>query len=117
MAASLPLDPSRRQALLEAGTAAERLRQERQLLQELRQLCCGCCGALVAAAADVIRLSREGTGGAYVNAAGYVHDMVTFRRLAQGAVSYQGAAETAHSWFPGYAWTVCHCRRWVAGWW
>lgn len=37
----------------------------------------------------------------------YVHEMVTFSKV-QGLRLY-GGAETAHSWFPGYAWTIAHC--------
>jgi cereblon len=113
VSASLPLGPLRRQALLEADTAAERLRQLRSLLRGLRTLCCTGCGAGLAAAADVYAVTPEGSGGNFVNAHGYVHDMVTFKRLAHGAVSYEGGPVEEHSWFPGYAWTICYCRRWV----
>jgi hypothetical protein len=76
VAANLPLGPQQRQQLLEAGCAAQRLRAELQLLRQLRQLRCACCGARLAASADVFSLTPEGVGGAFVNAHGYVHDMV-----------------------------------------
>jgi cereblon len=36
-----------------------------------------------------------------------VHDLVAFKRVAGAALS--GRPETAHSWFPGYAWTIASC--------
>jgi hypothetical protein len=37
----------------------------------------------------------------------YVHELVTFSKT-HGLRLY-GGPETAHSWFPGYAWTIAHC--------
>ncbi len=76
MAANLPLGPQQRQQLLEAGCAAQRLQAELQLLRQLRHLRCAICGDRLAASADVFSLTPEGVGGAFVNAHGYVHDMV-----------------------------------------
>lgn len=39
----------------------------------------------------------------------YVHEMVTFTRVTR--VSLEGRPDTAHSWFPGYAWTIAYCAR------
>jgi hypothetical protein len=41
---------------------------------------------------------------------GALPPQVTIRRLAAGAVLYEGRPETEHSWFPGWAWTICYCR-------
>lgn len=35
--------------------------------------------------------------------------MVTFTRVTR--VSLEGRPDTAHSWFPGYAWTIAYCAR------
>lgn len=52
-------------------------------------------------------MSNEGTGGAFVNSHGYVHDMITLHRATNTAC--EGEPETEHSWFPGYAWTIAYC--------
>ena len=52
-------------------------------------------------------MSNEGTGGAFVNSHGYVHDMITLHRATNA--TYEGEPETEHSWFPGYAWTIAYC--------
>jgi cereblon len=61
----------------------------------------------VASARDVLSMSNEGTGGAFVNSHGYVHDMITLHRATN--TSCEGEPETEHSWFPGYAWTIAYC--------
>ena len=61
----------------------------------------------VASARDVLSMSNEGTGGAFVNSHGYVHDMITLHRATNTAC--EGEPETEHSWFPGYAWTIAYC--------
>lgn len=61
----------------------------------------------VASASDVMSMSNEGTGGAFVNSHGYVHDMITLHRAINAECD--GEPETEHSWFPGYAWTIAYC--------
>ena len=61
----------------------------------------------MASARDVLSMSNEGTGGAFVNSHGYVHDMITLHRATNTAC--EGEPETEHSWFPGYAWTIAYC--------
>lgn len=53
-------------------------------------------------------MSEEGISGVFVNTHGYVHDMVTLRRVR--GVTLEGRPETENSWFPGYAWTIAYCR-------
>ena len=62
----------------------------------------------VASAGDVVSLSNEGTGGAFVNCHGHVHDMITLQKARNAECD--GEPETEHSWFPGYAWTIAYCR-------
>eukprot|EP00798_Chlamydomonas_sp_ICE-L_P007467 gene7467-608_t len=69
----------------------------------------GTCSIVVADARDTFLMTEEGIGAAFVNAHGIVHDMATFRKIR--GVSYYGRPETEHSWFPGYAWTICNCRN------
>ncbi|GIL75511.1 hypothetical protein Vretifemale_5288, partial [Volvox reticuliferus] len=109
LASNLPLSAERRQQLLESIDTAERLRLISEWLTRLGVLACKYCGATVAHCSSALLMSSEGAGGAFVNAHGYVHDIATFR-VVQG-LSYQGQPETAHSWFPGYAWTIANCER------
>ncbi|WIA30276.1 hypothetical protein OEZ86_000366 [Tetradesmus obliquus] len=104
---NLPLQPSTRQLLLTAACPAERLRLLLSLLQRLDQLRCSGCGALLATTADVLGMTSEGISGTFVNSHGYVHEMVAFKRVHR--VQLEGQPETAHSWFPGYAWTIAYC--------
>eukprot|EP00879_Flechtneria_rotunda_P025366 GHRR01026950.1.p1 GENE.GHRR01026950.1~~GHRR01026950.1.p1 ORF type:complete len:532 (+),score=180.41 GHRR01026950.1:223-1818(+) len=104
---NLPLQPSTRQLLLAASGPADRLRLLLSLLERLDQLRCSMCNALLATTGDVLAMTAEGIGGTFVNSHGYVHDMVTFKRVR--GLHYYGSPETEHSWFPGYAWTIAHC--------
>ena len=61
----------------------------------------------IASARDVLSMSDEGVGGAFVNPHGYVHDMITLRQARH--VRLQGEPELEHSWFSGYAWTIVQC--------
>ncbi|KAJ9525534.1 hypothetical protein QJQ45_003078 [Haematococcus lacustris] len=96
-----------RQQLLEARDVGDRLRQLIQLMQGLGQLACASCGAEVAHASNSLAMTQEGVAAAFVNAHGYVHDMVTLSSLAhEDAVAHLGAPTAEHCWFPGYAWWV-----------
>lgn len=54
-----------------------------------------------------MRPGEGGAGGVFVNPHGWVHEVLVLWG-APGAVPV-GPASTAHSWFPGYAWTMGHC--------
>lgn len=85
--------------------------------QGLDRLVCVSCGAVLAATENVLKMTQEGVGGIFVNPHGHVHEMVTFKRVRPEAVSYHGHPVSEHSWFPGYAWTICECMvggRWPA---
>lgn len=107
LASNLPLEDDTRQRLLEAPTVVERLKNEVALMQRMTSLRCRYCMTEVASARDVLSMSNEGTGGAFVNSHGYVHDMITLHRATNTAC--EGEPETEHSWFPGYAWTIAYC--------
>ena len=63
----------------------------------------------VAAAKDVISMSEEGIGSAYVNAHGFVHDMITLRDACNLNSVGEDEPQTENSWFPGYGWTIVYC--------
>ncbi|KAG2443504.1 hypothetical protein HXX76_001857 [Chlamydomonas incerta] len=107
LGANLPLHDDQRQQLLEARDTPQRLRLLLGWLRRLGALACRECGSQVTSCSEALLMAGEGAGGAFVNAHGYVHDMATFRS-AQG-LRYIGRPETAHSWFPGFAWTIANC--------
>ncbi|KAL3153029.1 hypothetical protein ABBQ38_012053 [Trebouxia sp. C0009 RCD-2024] len=107
LASNLPLEDDTRQRLLEAPTVVERLKNELALMQRMASLRCRFCMTQVAFASDVVSMSSEGTGGAFVNSHGYVHDMITLHRATNAVCD--GEPETEHSWFPGFAWTIAYC--------
>ncbi len=104
------------QALLAAPHTCARLHRLLRLVSRLGELRCATCAAPWASARDGIALSPEGAGGAFVNAHGYVHDMLTVRTVR--GLGVQGRPTTQDSWFPGYAWTIAHCAHCYAhaGW-
>ena len=55
-------------------------------------------------------MSEEGIGSAYVNAHGYVHDMITLQDVRDVGPLGGDEPETENSWFPGYAWTIVYCN-------
>lgn len=108
LAANLPLDDAARQRLLECTSAAERLYDIVHIMAALQLRCCE-CDVELAHAKDVINMSEEGIAALFVNPHGYVHDMVTLRKVS--AVTDEGAPTAEHSWFHGYAWQLSYCER------
>ena len=54
------------------------------------------------------RGAAQGSGGAYVNPSGVVHDLITVGSACNCRL--EGQPQTESSWFPGYAWTVLCCE-------
>ena len=54
-------------------------------------------------------MSEEGLGSAYVNAHGFVHDMITLRHAWDLNAFGDDEPQTENSWFPGYGWTIMYC--------
>ena len=118
VAARLPIPPRVRVRLLRANDAVERLRLELKLVSSRRsrmhrdaRVRCVACDTVLTSLGELVAMSQEGASGMYVNPHGIVHDMITVEGVNGGRVRLEGEPETAHSWFPGYAWTVCRCAR------
>ncbi|KAF5839122.1 hypothetical protein DUNSADRAFT_1520 [Dunaliella salina] len=116
LAANLPLASKHRQTLLEAPTVLHRLQLIVEMLllyeRDMRVLRCKGCAAAIVNAGDVLQTTDEGAGSAFCNAYGCVHDLATFARLcARADVRLHGLPEVAHSWYPGYAWTIASCSH------
>ena len=111
IASILPLNARRQQQLLEYSSTAKRLLQEIRIMMRMvgNRLTCQTCDNVVALSKDIFRMSSEGVGGVFVNTHGFLHDIVTL--LFVKSVSLQGQPETAHCWFPGYAWTIANCKK------
>jgi len=109
LAASLPIACTARQKLLTENCVSYRLRHELQLLSSLSSVYCIACHQTIANLTDVIAMSEVGPSNVFVNASGYVHDMMTVKKVWN--VQLQGDPTVEHSWFPGYAWTLAHCSN------
>ncbi|CAG0915940.1 unnamed protein product [Notodromas monacha] len=110
VARSLPIPESDRIALLRFNSAAQRLRYELSLtaIDKFRTLGCYVCGKEIAKQGDVISMSDEGPQGVFINAGGYIHDLLTFSKLLVN-MQLVGEREEMFSWFPGYAWRIGEC--------
>ena len=77
---------------------------------EDRWLHCAVCGTpIVRPEARLAHSEGLGIqGGAFVNPHGYLHEIEPFGS-APGARTI-GPPHRADSWFPGYVWTLAHCR-------
>jgi cereblon len=69
---------------------------------------CIACGGLITSSDRLIRMGT-GTRHEFVNPAGVRCDFHTFFSCP-GAVAHTEATE-AHTWFPGYRWSLAFCRR------
>ena len=56
--------------------------------------------AVISRRSDMLVMSHDGPLGAYVNAHGFVHEVLTLYR-AKG-LALRGPAVSEYSWFPGY---------------
>ena len=68
---------------------------------------CATCDAEVASQRDVLSVSEEESVCAFVNPAGFLHEIVTLRAVV--GLRLEGHSTAAHSWFDGYAWTIANC--------
>lgn len=116
LAASLPVSCSERQRLLSEESVSYRLRHEIELLRSVMGIFCNACHERLGQQTDLIVMSESGPSDVFVNAGGYVHDLITLRTVRR--IQLQGEPVKEHSWFPGYAWTIAYCSNCIAhvGW-
>ena len=107
LAASLPICCASRQNLLTEDNVSYRLRKELQLIASVSGIFCESCSKRLANVTDVITMSEMGPNDVFVNANGYVHDLITVRGVHD--VKLYGSPQKEFSWFDGYAWTIAHC--------
>uniref|UniRef100_T1JIH3 Protein cereblon n=1 Tax=Strigamia maritima TaxID=126957 RepID=T1JIH3_STRMM len=108
VAANLPLDDTLRLNILAIDSPIQRLRCELSILEKCTALCCRDCDVEITDKTDVFSMSIEGPQSIYVNPGGYVHETLTVHKVR--SVRVQGESSTEYSWFPGFAWSIVHCR-------
>ena len=106
---NLPLNDKQKLFLLQLRSSVQRLRCIYNLINQCVNLHCSQCSNLIAKRDDVFSMSASGLMAAYVNPGGVVHETITILKVK--GLSYIGRKSTEHSWFPGYAWTICQCKR------
>jgi ATP-dependent protease La (LON) substrate-binding domain/Yippee zinc-binding/DNA-binding /Mis18, centromere assembly len=118
MAAQMPLGIDDKYHLLQLQTTVERLLKLRDHLNVCTShptaICCKSCHIPLSTVDSVFTVGgAEGTTGNYVNELGFIHQVVTLRRVddEHRKLYCSGAASTANSYFPGYSWTITYCAR------
>ncbi|XVF48588.1 hypothetical protein PTKIN_Ptkin03bG0202400 [Pterospermum kingtungense] len=96
----IPISEPTRQELLEIDSISYRLRREIELLGRLDRIRCKICQTVIARRSDMLVMSSDGPLGAYVNAYGSVHEVMTFCKANGLALRSRPSKE--YSWFPGY---------------
>lgn len=106
--ARLPLSNDLKLRLIKLKSPQQRLRCLLGILSQWTTLNCSNCSRLVAHRKDVFSMSASGPMNAYVNPGGVVHETLTLHRAH--SLYLAGISSDQDSWFPGYKWTICHCR-------
>lgn len=106
--ARLPLSNDLKLRLIRLRCPVQRLRCLYGILSKWTTLNCSNCSRLVAHRKDVFSMSASGPMAAYVNPGGVVHETLTLHKAHSLFLS--GHSSDQDSWFPGYKWTICHCR-------
>ncbi|XP_065207678.1 protein cereblon [Planococcus citri] len=94
---------------LQLNSPIQRLRWLLFILDsQTSKLLCVTCKTSVGYHSDIFSMSAEGPHGTYVNSFGYVHELITLKKVKNTYA--QGPPETQYSWFPGYAWSILSCK-------
>ncbi|CAG9814866.1 unnamed protein product [Phaedon cochleariae] len=94
--------------ILKLNSTLERLRLEYKFLKLERTINCNNCGILLTDPSKVFAMSKDGIQSNYVNPGGHVYETVTV--ISAKNFLLDGNPSRQFSWFPGYAWTVMHCK-------
>ncbi|KAI2811423.1 hypothetical protein BLOT_002599 [Blomia tropicalis] len=93
--------------LLDLNCTVTRLRAEYGLLSFPFEIQCSSCGIKLCSNEDFLVMSKCGTGGAYVNSIGFLHELFTFSKVSN--VSLMSSWTEEYSWFPNYGWIIIRC--------
>ncbi|XVE70997.1 hypothetical protein DITRI_Ditri10aG0114300 [Diplodiscus trichospermus] len=100
IASKIPISEPTRQELLEIDGISYRLQREIELLKRLDRIRCKICQTVIARRSDMLVMSSDGPLGAYVNANGFVHEVMTFSKA--NGLALRSPPYKEYSWFPGY---------------
>uniref|UniRef100_A0A453FF43 CULT domain-containing protein n=1 Tax=Aegilops tauschii subsp. strangulata TaxID=200361 RepID=A0A453FF43_AEGTS len=105
----LPVSASMRQELLDVDGISYRLQREIQLLKAFNLVRCRNCLALIARRSDMVIPSSVDQCGAHVMPLLYkgAQEVITVHNTS--GLALHGNPSDAHSWFPGYTWTIALC--------
>jgi hypothetical protein len=117
IANNAPFTEAQRLELLSMHSTLERLlmiwKEIEKMTAKPLVICCNTCTSILSFTKDVFTVGgAEGSTSAYVNAAGYIHQITTLRDLIdENRVFFDGQPSTHNSYFPGYSWHITLCRR------
>ncbi|VAH63497.1 unnamed protein product [Triticum turgidum subsp. durum] len=105
----LPVSASVRQELLDIDGVSYRLQREIQLLKAFNLVRCRNCLALIARRSDMVIPSSVDQCGPHVMPLLYkgAQEVITVHNTS--GLALHGNPSDAHSWFPGYTWTIALC--------
>nr|CAH7756186.1 unnamed protein product [Callosobruchus chinensis] len=95
--------------LLQLNSALERLRMEYNFLKRVRTIRCSGCDLEISDPSKVFAMSKDGIQSNYVNPGGHNYETVTVTSVQN--FQLEGKPSKQFSWFPGYAWTIMHCKN------
>nr|CAI5862599.1 unnamed protein product [Callosobruchus analis] len=95
--------------LLQLNSALERLRMEYKFLKRVRTIRCSGCDMEISDPTKVFAMSKDGIQSNYVNPGGHNYETVTVTSAQN--FQLEGKPSKQFSWFPGYAWTIMHCKN------
>lgn len=109
VAQHLLVDNNERVTILHYDSPIQRLRKEIEYLTEDTEYICRYCSHFIGSKSEMFAMSKEGPQGTYCNPAGVIFEILTLHQ-AQGLRLSGNRAFIDCSWFPGYAWTIAHCK-------
>lgn len=103
----LPISESLRQELLEIDGVSYRLQHEIQLLKAFNIIRCRNCLTRIGRRSDMVAASSDSAIGSNSKPHSFVKEMITVCNAS--GLALHGDPSKAHSWFPGYTWTIALC--------
>eukprot|EP00042_Codosiga_hollandica_P039438 m.330660 g.330660 ORF g.330660 m.330660 type:complete len:221 (+) comp55612_c0_seq9:511-1173(+) len=116
---NIPATDDIRISLLSIDCVNLRLHRVVELLKAFchSRITCAECGVGISFAAEAFCRSTDGLLSAFVNPAGFVHQMFTVKTCTD-AIRPVGRSSVKDTWFPGFSWTIIYCECGMhLGWW
>jgi len=106
---NFPFDDQLRLNILKLDCINQRLKYIYSILKQYSSINCRICRSQICQKADVFSMCAQGFMSAYMNPHGHIHETLTVYKAKN--LNLIGRPSTEYSWFPGYAWTICQCKR------